>query len=266
MRSDTFLRSLLDRAFDKSYRSNLNRATRDVPLLWLIYVTCIPLAKVCVQLKLSATTISHLSNLLAAFAVAALIWVENPWAFPLLWLAALFFDIADGIVARVTRTATASGSFYDHMSDQVKVIALFLGTGVRYATDEIWILSFATCTAFLFMNLVNQIYALRSLKLAHGIPVARELSAGESSPPTGALRSFLRRHPRLRSIARGAYASVFSMYGNSMLLLLPIGLGDQWALVTLAVFGIVTLHSLAMILVAVGRVNQELSRNAIPWK
>ena len=158
--------SLVDRVFDRKYRDSLNRATREVPLLHLLYLTCIPLSKACVRLRLSPTMISHGSNALAMLAVAALAWSDKPWLFPLLWIAALYLDIADGIVARVTNTATASGSFYDHMSDQVKVILVFLAAGLRYESTNVWILSFLVSAGFLFMNLVNQILALRTLRLS----------------------------------------------------------------------------------------------------
>jgi phosphatidylglycerophosphate synthase len=265
-----FVEQLRDWMFDVEYRRSLNQATRQVPLLHFLYLACVPLSKACVRLGLAPNTISHVSNALAALAVAALIWAENPWIFPSLWLAALLFDIADGIVARVTRAASASGSFYDHMSDQVKVIALFLSAGIHYGSDRVWMLAFVVCAGFLFMNLVNQVYALRSLKLTLG---SHETAGGKEAtteaPPggrRGTLREILHRRPKLRAFARGVYTSVFAMYGNSMLLVLPLGLGESWALGTLAVFGTVTLHALASLLIAVQRVNRQLSRHAIPWK
>ena len=261
---------LLDRVFDPEYRRNLNRATLQVPLLRALYLLCIPLSKALVQLGWSPTSITHVSNLLAVGAVAALIWAENPWLFPALWLAALFFDMADGTVARTTGRASASGSFYDHMSDQIKVIALFLGAGLRYETTTIWILCYAVGTGFLFMTVVNQILALRSLRLSVRSRVHEQEDAGTGPPPTGgargALRSFLRRHPRLRSTLLGIHASIFAMYGNSMLLVLPLGLGETWAIATLAFFAIVTLRSLLRILIAVAKVNRQLALTGIPWK
>jgi hypothetical protein len=45
---------------------------------------------------------------------------KNPFIFPVFWLLGLFFDISDGMVARITKQTSASGSFYDHISDQVR--------------------------------------------------------------------------------------------------------------------------------------------------
>ena len=272
MPSEQSRASFLDRVLDRKYRDSLNRATREVPLLHWLYITCIPLSKACVRLGLSPTTISHCSNALAMLAVTALAWSDNPWLFPLLWVAALYFDVADGIVARVTGKATASGSFYDHMSDQVKVILLFLATGLRYDSSSIWILSFVVCAGFLFMNLVNQVHALRSLRLSLGTAATQaphEQTDETAKPAKGLraqLRSSMRRCPRLRSALLGVYASIFAMYGNSMLFVLPLGLGKIWAIATLTFFGIITLHSLANLLASASRVNRQLGIHAIPWK
>src|SRR3546814_2685677 len=55
----------------------------------------IPLARLLVVLGIRPNTITTLSNLTAVAALCALIWTDTPWLFPVLWLMALFFDIAD---------------------------------------------------------------------------------------------------------------------------------------------------------------------------
>jgi phosphatidylglycerophosphate synthase len=261
---------LLDTIFDPEYRRNLNPATRQVPLLHALYLLCIPLAKILVRLGCTPTFITHLSNASAAAAVAALVWAQSPWLFPALWLAALFFDIADGIVARTTGRTSASGSFYDHMSDQVKVIALFLAAAIRYQSMAIWILCYAVCAGFLFMTVVNHVHAVRRLRLLaraspSGAAAPGETGTGRGSP-RAALRAFLSRHPTLRSALVGVHASIFVMYGNSMVLVLPLSFGETWAVASLALFGLVTLRSLLVIIAAVTRVNHQLTLAGIPWK
>ena len=141
--------------FDTRYVEYFNRATKDVPLLYALYFLCIPLAKLLRTLGLSPTWITHLSNLLALAAICALVWASNPWWFPLLWFLALCFDIADGVVARASKSASASGSFYDHISDQVKIIGLFFAVGARYDDPRIWIMAYAINSAFLLAAVVN---------------------------------------------------------------------------------------------------------------
>lgn len=78
------LSPLFDRIFDPEYRANINEATRKVPLLWFMYVLCVPLTKSLVWIELSPTTITHISNLLAAASVICLRSGANPWLFVVL--------------------------------------------------------------------------------------------------------------------------------------------------------------------------------------
>lgn len=263
------LSSLLNKLFDPQYRAHLNQATREVPLLYALYVLCIPMSKVLIRFGVSPTVITHFSNLLAIIAVAALVWAPNPWWFPALWTLSLFFDIADGIVARATKRSSAVGSFYDHVSDQVKVILLFFGAGLRYDESLIWILSYFAGTTFLLVAVVNQISAHRAFRVS----VHRAEPAPAPAPaPVDAhglrqvLRSYLRRHPRLRSLLWGTYLSIFAMYGNSMLLVLPLSFGREWAVVGSVLFWIVAARSLIVVLRFAHRTNRQLADLGIRWK
>jgi phosphatidylglycerophosphate synthase len=263
--------SLVDRIFDPEYRRNLNVATRQVPLLYALYFLCIPLAKLFVRLGLSPNAITHMSNSLAACSIAALIWIANPWVFPILWLAALMFDIADGIVARTTRSASARGSFFDHMSDQVKVIGLFLGAGLRYDTTETWAATYVVCATFLLLGLINQNRAVRALRLAAGTASSTPAASGAANENLGSgwrgtLRTFMRSRPRLRTFVLGVYSSLFLMYGNSMLWVLPLSFGREAAFGSLLFFWLVTLYSLAGSIRATGAINDQLTAARIPWK
>lgn len=263
--------SLLDRIFDPEYRANINAATRKVPLLWFMYVLCIPLSKFLVKLRWSPTTITHISNLLAVASVISLAVGTNPWQFVVLWVAALFFDMADGTVARVTKRSSARGSFYDHMSDQVKVIALFLAAALRYDTVEIWILSYLVNAGFLFLGVVIHVSAVRSLRLSHRAPVAESASAAtDVGRPTevrvNRLKAVLVKSPALKRILGGIYVSIFAIYGNSMLLVLPLAFGEVWAIGTLGLFGIVVLRSLIIVVLQGARVSRELDTHGVSWK
>jgi len=264
--------SLFDYFFDPEYRANFNVATRQVPLVWLMYMLCIPLSKMLVWLNCAPTTVTHISNLLAVASVICLGSGADPWLFVFLWVASLFFDIADGTVARVTGKSSASGSFYDHMSDQVKVIALFLAAALRYDIPTIWILSYLVNAGFLFMTVVNQVSAMRSLRLSqHGTPGGAPATSGGDVGQTravgvGALRSMLRRHPGLKRVLLGIYVSIFAIYGNSFLLVIPLAFGETWAVGTMIFFGIVVLRSLFVLLAQSARVNRELTSRRISWK
>ncbi len=266
---------LIDLLFDPKYRSGLNQATRAVPLLRWLYLLAVPLAKLLHGLKLTPNSITHLSNLAAIAAVACLAWAANPWWFPLLWTAALLLDMADGIVARTHGLGSAMGSFYDHMSDQVKVILVFLAVGLRHDTQQMWILTYSTCTLFLFTNIVNQVQGMRALRLANAESnAAEETSAAStklaSAAASSSFRNWLRRvlavRPRLKGFLLGVYASIFVMYGNAMMLLLPLSFSKAWAAGTLLFFCMVTLRSLLAIIKSVAGINGRLSAMNASWK
>jgi hypothetical protein len=265
--------SLFDSIFDPAYRKGLNQATREVPLLKFLYLTSIPLAKLLAYLGLRPNTITSISNVVALVGIGTVLWAENPWYFPLLWILALLFDMADGIVARVTGQSSASGSFYDHMSDQVKVILLFLAVGLRYDNLLVWVLVYSTNALFLFMGVVNQVCAVRTLKLAQttststpGFIPEPGSAAGRGSGIRAMVKHFLAGHPRLKKWALGSFASIFVMYGNSMILVLPLSFGETWAIGTMLFFSLVTLRSLLVILRTAAGINRGLQSANASWK
>ena len=257
--------------FDTRYVEYFNRATKDVPLLYALYFLCIPLAKLLRSIGATPTQITHLSNLFALAAICALVWASNPWWFPLLWFLALCFDIADGVVARANKSASAGGSFYDHISDQVKIIGLFFAVGARYDDPAIWIMAYAVNSAFLLSAIVNQVVAHRRFRLSTGA-VADAVSQAAGSAETAStgfanrLRAALNKLPRLKRFLRGTYLSVFLVYGNSMVLLLFLSFGKTAAILTMSFFSIVMARGLWHLFRAAHQVNRQLTRNALPWK
>ena len=156
----------LTKIFNSNYSQYFNKSTQDIPLLFLLNVFCIPLSKLLIFLRLKPSTITSISNIFSLLAVLSLLYAKNPFIFPVFWLLGLFFDISDGMVARITKQTSASGSFYDHISDQVKFILLFVACGLRYGDTAIWILSYAASTFFLFMTVLNQGLSYRKLRYA----------------------------------------------------------------------------------------------------
>lgn len=253
------------------FRGAINTACRDVPLLYALYVFCIPLAQVLAWLRLTPTMITHLSNLCALTSVLALIRSDSLWLFPTLWLLALCFDVADGLVARVTKASSAQGSFYDHYSDQLKVVLLFLGVGIKYNCFEVWIVSYAVSTIFLMIGLTNYMHALRASFLGKAKILAPGKGEAQSESPQGSpvfrlVEAALSSIPWAKKWVWGILHSIFAMYGNAMLFLIPLGWGKHWALATMAVFTVIALRSLLSLLLALVQVNRELTVLQAPWK
>ena len=266
--SDSMLRTI----FDSGYRQYFKPATQDVPLLYVLYALCTPLAKLLVRAGASPAAVTHLSNILAACSLAALVWSGNPWWFPLFWLGALCFDVADGIVARATKQSSAAGSFYDHVSDQIKMIGLFFAVGVRYDDPLVWGLAYGLNSAFLLSAVINQVIAHRRFRLSSHVAAGHldepdmKVRAGVSSGLVNRLRAEVHQRPWLRQLVRGIYLSVFSVYGNAMLFLMALSFGRQAAIFTMTFFCVVMARALFMLFRTMFQINAELARSNVPWK
>ena len=80
------------------------------------------------------------------------------------------------------------------------------------------------------------------------------------------IRNFFNNRPKLKTVILGLYASVFSMYGNCMLFLLPVSYGIEYAICCLILFKLITLRSLVQIILNIISINSEFHKNKISWK
>lgn len=259
--------------FDERFIQGFNPATRSVPLLYFLYLSTVPLAKLLIVCRIKPNSITTLSNLTAIVALVFLVQGASAWLFPMAWMLALFLDIADGIVARVTGQSSAQGSFYDHMSDQVKVIALFLCVALHYDEYAVWIVAFAVNGLFMFYGVVNQFCSVRTLLLNRVAPVAvqqpmRSQQDSEISYQTerGSVKLFFDRYPFAKKFALGVYASLFVMYGNCMILLLPVSMGREWAVTSMLLFGMVTFRSLVEVVRNTIKLNKQIAQVKASWR
>ncbi len=259
---------------DERYIQGFNSATRSVPLLYFLYLSAVPLAKLLIFCRIKPNSITTLSNLTAIAGLIFLAWGSSAWLFQIAWVLALLLDIADGTVARVTGQSSAQGSFYDHMSDQVKVIALFLSVALRYNEYEVWIVAFIVNGLFMFYGLVNQVCSIRALLLNKVVSVAileikdspqQELGSLKQAG-RGRIKSFFDKHPFVKKALLGVYASLFVMYGNCMILLLPVSLGTDWAMASMLLFGLVTFRSLVEVVLNTIKVNKQIAQAKIAWR
>lgn len=250
--------------FDERFIQSFNPATRSVPLLYFLYLCAVPLAKALINWKVKPNVITTLSNLVATIAIILLVF-DWGWLFAVLWIFALLLDIADGTVARVTDQSSAQGGFYDHMSDQIKVIALFLCVGLRYNEQLIWIIAFVVNGFYLFYGIINQFYSVRMLLLSRAKANVSPNSENESQggiPRTtrSKFKKLLDRNLPIKKIVLGVYSSIFAMYGNCMILLLPVGINREWASFSMMVFALVTFHSALAVVRGIFDVNAKLDQ------
>lgn len=258
--------------FDERYIQGFNPATRSVPLLYFLYLSTVPLAKLLIACRIKPNSITTLSNLTAIAGLVFLVQGSSAWLFPMAWMLALLLDIADGIVARVTGQSSAQGSFYDHMSDQVKVIALFLCVALRYDEYLVWIVAFAVNAIFMFYGVVNQLCYARTLLLNRAAAAAQQpmtsLQDGEIRLKTerSSVKLFFDRYPITKKFVLGVYSSLFVMYGNCMIILLPVSTAREWAVASMLLFGLVTLRSLVEVLRNTIKLNKQIAQAKASWR
>lgn len=249
-----------------------NLATRDNLLLHLLSRASVPLANFFLWAGIKPFTITTFSNLTGVLALISLYAGWPPALFGALWVFALMLDISDGMVARVTGQASANGSFYDHFSDKIKVVAVFLTASVIYDEMAVWIACWVACTSFLLMSVANEGLGSRSLRLSTG--ARQPLAPTDPSPSEGqrrastkqAIKSFLRTpfagSPRVQAV----FNSAVIIQGNSMVWLVLLAYGSTAAVAVAAWFALCCLRALLFIVRAQITVNKALTAAKISWK
>ena len=235
------------------FEQYFNLGTREVPLLRWLYILCFPLAKLFAWLRLSPFAITTLSNIMI---IASLYFLlsDLPWLFALGWLSGLILDICDGMVARINNLSSANGSFYDHFSDQIKIVLICIVLFVKYDGLYIQIVSVLIGVLFLLLGNVNQTIAHRSFRLSSS---PRERKESDNNQDQEESRV---------TFVRGVYASLFLMYGNTMLYFIPVGFGEITASVFTTFFLIILVKSIFMSVYRLIKLNSEFTIHGVKWK
>ena len=206
-----------------------------------------------------------LSNISAL--LSCLFLFINPYIFALFWFLALVFDICDGIVARITKQSSAIGSFYDHYSDIVKILLLYFFVAVKYNVVLIWVLAMLNVIIFSLMAIANIIFSQRNAILRYELnAIGCKTNLIVSGGKKGFIKNALNKFPRFKKVILFVYSSIFIIYGNFNLLLLPLGVSEEWAFYTFIVVFIVVFKSMLGIVNNVHKKNIFFRDQNIKWK
>lgn len=196
------------------------------------------------------TTMSNLSVLASFY----FIFIDYSFVyFSLLWILGLFFDICDGVVARETNQKTPQGSFYDHFTDQIKILLLLLCVGIYYHESTIWILTFLTSTLFLLYSFLKMLIKFRYKLLTNHLRIE------EKSMPIIKIDNRF-----LLFLKRYVYNNIFLMQGN-FIIYLGFVFYDGATIYVLYGLLVIIMFNLLKGLKTMHNINQKLQKHNLAW-
>lgn len=249
----------------KGYKEYISGAADHVPLLRLVYIINFPLVKLFLYYKVQPNTITTLSLISATLSYYFLF--NNLYLFIAFWTFALFFDVCDGMVARATKNYSLNGSFYDHYSDIVKILFLFLFVALKYNVTAIWVLTMLTTIVFSLMAIANMLLEQKNISLRYEAEsIKMEDAPLVSKQKIGLIKQIINKFPPLKQTILFFYSSIFIIYGNFYLLLLPLGINETLATYTLILVLIVVFKAMYHMIRAVYKKNKFMQAQNIKWK
>ena len=229
-----------------------SRAAEEVPLLEVLYRLCLPVAKLFISIGVSANMVTTLSNIFALTAILSLIKLSNHWVFPILWFVSMLLDLCDGMVARLSGSASHTGNFYDKVSDQVKIIGVFLAIGIRYSDMVIWIAIFVVNSVWLLYTSLRMTLQYYQLRLRP--------EPGSEMPVSSTAGSFISKAGPLSKLLWFIYSAIFLTYGNVFLWFLPASFGKEYAWFSVALLFVVFSKCLARTIISNMKINRTADR------
>ena len=124
------------------------------PIQKLLYMLAYILATIAKKLSLTPNGLTLIACIFSLLAFISLV-KNNLYSFVALWFIAYILDYADGTLARMTNSKGKTALRYDHISDLLKITLIFLGFGLYYDNQAIWILTFISGTLYLFYTVLN---------------------------------------------------------------------------------------------------------------
>ena len=120
----------------------------------LLYIIAYPTASIAKKIGITPNCLTFIGFILVILAFSSLV-KNNLYGFIILWFFAYNLDYADGTLARMTNSAGKTALDYDHITDLLKISLIFLGFGLYYDNQTIWILTFISGTLYLFYTVLN---------------------------------------------------------------------------------------------------------------
>jgi len=217
------------------------------PIQKLLYKLAYPIAKISSKFGLTPNILTLISFIFTIFAFISL--VKNYLlSFILFWFVAFILDYADGTLARMTSSKGKTALRYDHISDLLKISLIFLGFGLYYDNQLIWILTFSSAVLFLFYTVLNheldfvlKITALstKSLNIKLNKDKKKKLTL------ISQIKLLIKKKIFLKNFILTFLSVFFYVNGHTLLIFFFIPLNFNFAIILLTYFILITIfHSI----------------------
>ena len=219
-----------------------NRDALHNPFQILLYAFAYPIAIIFKRIGFSPNLVTIISTLFAILAFVSLI-KSNLILFNIFWGISFLLDYTDGTLARLTNKVGKSALRIDHVSDQLKILLIFLGFGIYYDCKEIWILTFLSSAVFLFYSLLNHELS-NNLKLSKLRSNKNKEEIEKNSKLKLLKRYLLRNFLILRYFYIFIFGTVYLINGHTLIIFFFIPIKSNYAIYLLLYFIIVcSVHS-----------------------
>jgi len=244
------MKKMINRIFSDKYVNH--KAVVGNALLLLMYRFAYPFAVLLNKLHLSPNQITTQSLVFSILAFVALVYDEGWVWFSILWGMTVLLDFCDGTVARMTDSVSKQAFRYDHMSDLFKIFLLFLGTGIRYESNLVWIVSSSVLFIFMYYTLLNhEISHVKRLLEKNGEVSKNNSDAAMSSVGKVAGQKRIRdryrivawvaKHDLLFDVVKKISVPLATINGHTLLLFFLLPLGPEMSVGVFIYFGLMAL-------------------------
>jgi len=208
-----------------------NKSALHNPIQVLLYAIAFPVAKL---LSVSRFTPNLVTLISVFFAILSFISLANCKLslFYIFWTLSYLLDYADGTLARLTNNIGKSALRLDHITDQLKLILIFLGFGVYFDDGTIWILTLLSSSTFLFYSLLNH-ELFHAIKLNEKPVVDRNQKSGKIKLIK---RFLLRKFKVLKLIYIFSYGTLYIINGHTLMLFYFIPVKYDYAIFCFSYF------------------------------
>ena len=223
-----------------------NKTALHNPIQIFLYLIAYPISLIFKKLGITPNYVTLLSFILAIAAFVSLV-TNNLKLFFIFWTISYWLDYSDGTLARMTKKIGTKALRYDHVSDQVKIMLVFLGFGIYYQNITIWILIFLSSTLFLFYSLLN--HEMSSIKKLIEMVNQDSNPSKDKTTSVSNLRLLKRNIIDKSIIGKCAFSCIYGTFfiinGHSLLIFYIIPIGFNYAFYSLLYFILICLaHSL----------------------